>query len=122
MLRPVLLRLAAAAALALAGTAAPAQVAEIDPNTAFEEPAAPQAPAEPGWEPDEADYQPVDSGSQESVPGASRSFGSRTVCYVLEDQQVLRSLTLRSCPTPVRDPLPDPRRPPDQPKVVPVRR
>jgi hypothetical protein len=69
MLRPILLRLAAAAALALAGSAAPAQVAEIDPNTAIEEPAAPETTAEPGWEADQSDYQPVDAGPQEAVPG-----------------------------------------------------
>jgi len=68
MLRPVLLRIAAAAALALAGTAAPAQVAEIDPNSVIEEPAPPaEATAEPGWETDESEYQPVDSGPQEAV-------------------------------------------------------
>jgi hypothetical protein len=69
MLRPVLLRLAAAAALALAGTAAPAQVAEIDPNTAIEEPAAPETGAEPGWETEQSEYQPVDAGRQDSGPG-----------------------------------------------------
>lgn len=68
MLRPVLLRLAAAAALALAGTAAPAQVAEIDPNTAIEEPAPPETTAEPGWDTEDSDYQPVDSGPQEAAP------------------------------------------------------
>ena len=66
MLRPVLLRLAAAAALALAGTAAPAQIAEIDPNSAIAEPAPAEPAAEPGWEADEADYQPVDAGSQDA--------------------------------------------------------
>lgn len=67
MLRPVLLRLAAAAALALAGTAAPAQIAEIDPNSAIGEPAPAEAAPEPGWEADEADYQPVDAGSQDGA-------------------------------------------------------
>jgi hypothetical protein len=69
MLRPVFLRLAAAAALALAGAAASAQVAEVDPNTAIAEPATPpQTGAQPGWEADESDYQPVDSGPQNAVP------------------------------------------------------
>jgi hypothetical protein len=67
MLRPVLLRLAAAAALALAG-AAPAQVATIDPNSTVEEPFAPEAAAEPGWEQQESEYQPVDAGEQDSLP------------------------------------------------------
>ena len=66
MLRPVLLRLAAAAALALAGTTAPAQIAEIDPNSAIEAPVPAEPAAEPGWEADEAEYQPVDSGSQDA--------------------------------------------------------
>ncbi len=67
MLRPVLVRLAAAAALALAAAAAPAQVATVDPNSAMEEPLPPEASAEPAWEADESDYQPVDSGEQETV-------------------------------------------------------
>ncbi len=67
MLRPVFLRLAAAAALALAAAAAPAQVAEIDPNSAIEEPAAAEAAAEPGWEGAESEYQPVDAGEQEAI-------------------------------------------------------
>lgn len=66
MLRPVFLRLAAAAALALAGSAAPAQVTTIDPNSAVGAPTPDTAP-EPGWEADEAEYQPVDAGSQEAV-------------------------------------------------------
>lgn len=76
MLRPVLLRLAAAAALALAGTAAPAQVAEIDPNAAIEEPAAPETAAEPGWETDQSEYQPVDAGPQDEVPGDAAYDGA----------------------------------------------
>jgi hypothetical protein len=69
MLRPVLLRLAAAAVLALAGTALPAQVAEVDPNTAIEDPAPPpESGAQPGWEVDESEYQPVDAGPQQAVP------------------------------------------------------
>lgn len=63
MLRPVFLRLAAAAALALAAAAAPAQVSTIDPNTAVD-PAPPAATAEPGWEAEEPEYQPVDAGTQ----------------------------------------------------------
>ncbi|HEX8239544.1 MAG TPA: DUF1134 domain-containing protein [Allosphingosinicella sp.] len=67
MLRPVFLRLAAAAALALAAAAAPAQVSTIDPNTAVDPaPAADQA--EPGWESEEPEYQPVDSGPQDAGP------------------------------------------------------
>jgi hypothetical protein len=69
MLRPVFLRLAAAAALALAGAAAPAQVSTIDPNTAVgPQPAPPEAAAEPGWEADQAEYQPVDAGPQQAAP------------------------------------------------------
>jgi hypothetical protein len=78
MLRPVFLRLAAAAALALTAAAAPAQVATIDPNSAVG-----QAPGEPGGEADEAEYQPVDSGTQEAPgddaaveAGASEAAGS----------------------------------------------
>ncbi len=67
MLRPVFVRLAAAAALALAAAAAPAQISEIDPNTAIEEPARAETTAEPGWEPVESDYQPVDTGPQEAI-------------------------------------------------------
>lgn len=67
MLRPVFLRLAAAAALALAAASAPAQVSTIDPNTAVD-PAPSQAPAEPGWETDEPEYQPVDAGAQDVSP------------------------------------------------------
>jgi hypothetical protein len=46
MLRPVFVRLAAAAALALAAAAAPAQVSTIDPNTAVD-PAAPETGRSP---------------------------------------------------------------------------
>lgn len=77
MLRPVLLRLAAAAALALGGSAAPAQVAEIDPNTAIEEPSpATETTAEPGWEAEETDYQPVKAGRQDAAPGDSGYDGA----------------------------------------------
>jgi hypothetical protein len=69
MPRSVFLRLAAAAALTLASAAAPAQVATIDPNTAVDpRPAPPETTAEPGWEADESEYQPVDSGSQDAAP------------------------------------------------------
>jgi hypothetical protein len=68
MLKPVLLRLAAAAALGLAAAAAPAQVATVDPNTAVGPQPAPETSAEPGWESDSSDYQPVDSGTQDSAP------------------------------------------------------
>jgi hypothetical protein len=68
MLRPVFLRLAAAAALTLAAAAAPAQVATVDPNSAAG-PAPSQAAPDPGFEADENEYQPVDSGSQDSAPG-----------------------------------------------------
>ena len=67
MLRPVFLRLAAAAALALAAAAAPAQVSTIDPNSAVD-PAPTETPAEPGWETDKPEYQPVDAGAQEAAP------------------------------------------------------
>ena len=66
MLRPVFLRLAAAAALTLAAASASAQVSTIDPNTAAQEES---AAAEPGWETDEPEYQPVDAGPQEPAPG-----------------------------------------------------
>jgi hypothetical protein len=59
MLKPVFVRLAAAAALVLAASAAPAQVTTVDPNTA----------AEPGWETEEAEYQPVDPGLREAESG-----------------------------------------------------
>jgi hypothetical protein len=68
MLRPVFLRLAAAAALALAAAAAPAQVSTIDPNTAVD-PAPAADPAEPGWEAEAPEYQPVDSGTRDSALG-----------------------------------------------------
>jgi len=67
MLRPVFLRLAAAAALTLAAAGAPAQVATVDPNSAAG-PAPSQTPAEPGWETDQPEYQPVDAGAQEAAP------------------------------------------------------
>jgi len=70
MLRPVFLRLAAAAALALAGAAAPAQVSTIDPNTAVDPQPAPATNAEPGWERDQSEYQPVDAGRQDEAPAA----------------------------------------------------
>jgi hypothetical protein len=71
MLRPVFLRLAAAAALALGAVAAPAQVSTIDPNTIVEEAPA-EATAEPAWETEEPEYQPVDSGERE--PSAAPGF------------------------------------------------
>jgi hypothetical protein len=61
MLRPVFLRLAAAAALALGAVAAPAQVSTVDPNTAVDP--APTA-AEPGFEAEDREYEPVDAGPQ----------------------------------------------------------
>jgi hypothetical protein len=67
MLRPVFLRLAAAAALTLAAAIAPAQVATIDPNSAAEG----SSPAEPELEAEEPEYQPVDPGSQDSREAAS---------------------------------------------------
>jgi hypothetical protein len=76
MLRPVLLRLAAAAALALAASAAPAQVAEIDPNTAIQEPAPPDPAADPGWETEQSEYQPVDAGRQDAAPGEASYEGA----------------------------------------------
>ncbi|HYI41893.1 MAG TPA: EipA family protein [Allosphingosinicella sp.] len=59
MLRPVFLRLAAAAALALAAAAAPAQISTIDPNSAVD-PAPPAQSAEPGWEGYDPANTPVD--------------------------------------------------------------
>jgi hypothetical protein len=65
MLRPVFLRLAAAAALTLAAATAPAQVSTIDPNTAVDR-SPPAETAQPGWETEEqSEYQPVDSGAQD---------------------------------------------------------
>jgi hypothetical protein len=72
MLRPVFLRLAAAVALSLAAAAAPAQVSTIDPDTAAE-PAPPEAAAQPAWETEESDYQPVDPGSQEAADAADET-------------------------------------------------
>jgi hypothetical protein len=79
MLRPVFLRLAAAAALTLAAAAAPAQVSTIDPNSAVD-PAPPAEPAEPGWETEEPEYQPVDSDSQyvAEEPAAPEAAGPTT--------------------------------------------
>jgi hypothetical protein len=73
MLRPVFLRLAAAAALSLAAAAAPAQVSTIDPNSAVG-PAPPAGSAEPGWETEEPEYQPVDAGTQDAAPGYEAPF------------------------------------------------
>ncbi|HEX8468433.1 MAG TPA: DUF1134 domain-containing protein [Allosphingosinicella sp.] len=67
MLRAIFLRLGAAAALALAASAAPAQVATIDPNSA----AGPAPAAEPGVEADESEYQPVDAGSPDVADEAA---------------------------------------------------
>jgi hypothetical protein len=66
MLRPVFLRLAAAAVLALGAAAAPAQVSTVDPNTAAG-PASSTTQPEPGWEAEEPEYQPVDAGSARSA-------------------------------------------------------
>jgi len=73
MLKPVLLRLAAAAALTLAAASAPAQVATVDPNS-IADPAQSEAPTEPGWESDDSEYQPVDAGPQDSAPSAEPGF------------------------------------------------
>jgi hypothetical protein len=64
------MRLAAAAALALAAAAAPPQVATVDPNTAVG-PAPAASAAKPGFETDEAEYQPVESGAQDSAAEAA---------------------------------------------------
>jgi hypothetical protein len=73
MLRPVLVRLAAAAALILAASAAPAQVTAVDPNSAVgnsaAEEEAPAPSADESWTGDEPEYQPVDSGEQASAAG-----------------------------------------------------
>jgi hypothetical protein len=60
------MRLAAAAALALAAAAAPAQVTTIDPNSAAD-PAPAAGTAEPGFEAEEQDYQPVEAGNPDVV-------------------------------------------------------
>ncbi|HYW16120.1 MAG TPA: DUF1134 domain-containing protein [Allosphingosinicella sp.] len=68
MLRPVLTRLAAAAALALATAGAPAQVSTVDPNTAVD-----SAPAESGLgseqaeESEQAEYQPIEDSNPDVV-------------------------------------------------------
>lgn len=62
MLRRVFLGVAAAAALALTG-AAPAQVTEVDPNTAVNPP---PASAPDAWEADEPS-EPVDAGPQDTM-------------------------------------------------------
>jgi hypothetical protein len=68
MLGPVFLRLAAAAALTLAAAAAaPAQVSSIDPNSAVD----PAPAGDPAWEAEEPEYQPVESGSPDSVGESS---------------------------------------------------
>ncbi|HEX9964278.1 MAG TPA: DUF1134 domain-containing protein [Allosphingosinicella sp.] len=76
MLRPVFVRLAAAAALVLAASAAPGQVTNVDPNTAAGSSAveedAPAGSAEESWAREEPDYQPVDSGDQ--APAAEPGF------------------------------------------------
>ncbi|HYG46653.1 MAG TPA: DUF1134 domain-containing protein [Allosphingosinicella sp.] len=66
MLRPVFLRLAAAAFLVVGAAAAPAQVSSIDPNTALEE-EAPAAAAEEPWAAEEPEYQPVEAGEQDAA-------------------------------------------------------
>lgn len=71
MLRPVFLRLAAAAFLTLGAAGAPAQVSTIDPNTAVEE-EAPAAAAEEPWTAEEPEYQPVEAGEQ--APSAEPGF------------------------------------------------
>jgi len=71
MLRPVFVRLAAAAFLALGAAAAPAQVSTIDPNSAVEE-APPAAAAEEPWTAEESEYQPVEAGEQ--APSAEPGF------------------------------------------------
>jgi hypothetical protein len=68
MLRPVFLRLAAAAALAFGAAAAPAQVSTVDPNTAVQE-EAPATSAEPGFEAEDREYEPVNAGSQDLAAG-----------------------------------------------------
>ena len=65
MLRPVFLRLAAAAALALGAVAAPAQVATVDPNSAVDAP--PAETAEPGFEAEESEYQPIEAANPDVV-------------------------------------------------------
>jgi hypothetical protein len=72
MLRPVFLRLAAAAALALGAVAAPAQVSTVDPNSAVG-PAPADEPAEPGWEAEESEYQPVEAPNPDVVGKAAAS-------------------------------------------------
>jgi hypothetical protein len=71
MLRPVFLRLAAAAVLALTAAAAPAQVTTVDPNTAVNS-AMPAEPSEPGFEEvEESEYQPIDADARDSADSAS---------------------------------------------------
>jgi hypothetical protein len=67
MLRPIFLRLAAAAALTLGAATAPAQVSTIDPNTAADPAPRTDSAAEPGLEIEEPEYQPVDSARRGSA-------------------------------------------------------
>ncbi|HEX8623462.1 MAG TPA: DUF1134 domain-containing protein [Allosphingosinicella sp.] len=69
MLRTVFLRVAAAAALALAAAAAPAQVATVDPNAAVDA-APPAGAAEPGFEAEESEYQPIEAANPDVVDSA----------------------------------------------------
>ena len=92
MLRPVFLRLAAAAALALAAAAAPAQVSEIDPNTAIEAPP-PATTAEP-WEAEESDFQPVDAGPQDAVPGDATYDGATEEAAAAPEQAAAPAATI----------------------------
>ena len=67
MLKSALLSLAMAAGLVAAATAAPAQVTEVDPNSAA-------APApEAAWESADSEYQPVDAGTQDQADAAAQS-------------------------------------------------
>jgi hypothetical protein len=66
MLRPVFLRLAAAAALAMGAVAAPAQVTTVDPNSAVGS-APPAETADPGLEAEEPEYQPIEAGNPDVV-------------------------------------------------------
>ncbi|HEY0044680.1 MAG TPA: DUF1134 domain-containing protein [Allosphingosinicella sp.] len=78
MFRSALLSLAAAGLLA-AGAAAPAQVTEVDPNSAIGTAPATQAAPDAAWESADSQYQPIDSADidQSPAPAASAAQAPR---------------------------------------------
>jgi hypothetical protein len=79
MLRPILMSLAAAAALTLAAAGAPAQVATVDPNAAVgPAPRAEAAEAEAGFEAEELEYQPIETSNPDVVDTSAEPAGPTT--------------------------------------------